>query len=145
MTDIENEYSYETYPLDSWGDNDNYNDGVCDLDNIDDTVDTCWQPDYFTKINTILDNPLFDKSLPYNTFVKTYDIEESLEHYLINNIIYYYNKFKIDVNKDKITFGSLCLSNIPIDDKYSNYLKHYLDTINFEKEDIELMINIVII
>jgi hypothetical protein len=150
----ENEYSYETYTLntvpivqscvvDSWGTDNDDNDDNEDKWDVDDIVDS-WQPDYFTKIKTILDNPLFDKSLPYNIFVKIYDIEESLAKYVINNIVYYYNKFKIVINKDKITFGSLCLSNIPIDEKYSNYLTTCLDTIKFDKEDIELIcLNII--
>ena len=149
----ENEYSYETYtvdndgPVDSWGTEyiepfDSWEidqDDSCDTE-YDKLIDTnYWQPNYFEKIRTILDCPTFDKSLPFNIFVKIYDIEETLAHYLINNVIYYNNKFKINVDKDKVTFGSISLSNIPIDETYKDYLVHYLDTIKFEKDDIELI------
>ena len=137
----DNEYSYETYtvdndgPIDSWGDgptdswgidpNDSWgidpNDswGVTDSDLSEINY---WQPNYFEKIIKILDCSNFDKSLPINTFVKIYDIEEKLVKYLINNVVYYNNKFKISLDKDKITFGSICLANIPIDETYNNFL-----------------------
>ena len=143
MTD--NEYSYETYTLE--------NDGTIDYcvteclepsDTWGEEYGTLtdinyWQPNYFEKIKTILDCPTFDKSLPINTFVKIYDIEESLVKYLINNVVYYNNKFKINLNKNTITFGSISLSNLPIDETYQYYLEDYLDTIKFDKEDIELI------
>jgi len=140
-----NEYSYETYTLE--------NDGTIDYcvteclepsDTWGEEYGTLtdinyWQPNYFEKIKTILDCPTFDKSLPINTFVKIYDIEESLVKYLINNVVYYNNKFKINLNKNTITFGSISLSNLPIDETYQYYLEDYLDTIKFDKEDIELI------
>jgi len=119
----------EHEPTDSWG-----------IEEIGVTiVESVWTPDYFTKIRKILECPTFDKSLTINTFVNIYDIEEQLVKHLVNSVIYYCDTFNIIVNKETITFGSLCLANCPIDEHYVHYLKHYLDTINLKKKDIELI------